>query len=305
MNKVVSYFDCRAVATMAGALVQLFNLYKPEELPSDYLEQLRLAFYKGGVEGFKKAVIDENNAWKTIKMDLAIIGAAGAGKSALTNALCGCTSKDDNIAAVDYIDGSKTVQCFPFPHNPNITLCDIPGVGTSDFPRETYLRVIDIDKHDCCLIIVNTRFTMDDAWLAEVIKNGKKSFCYVYTKIDQAVKSEKNEKRRKLSKAEVTEVVDKVRRIVSEQIQNHNIAADLFLVNSYKPLQFDFEKLIQAILNHLPEKLRQALLLSLPCSGPFMVKAKSKELKKRASKMAFRPVLSPAYQFLAYPLPLT
>jgi len=216
---MISIIDCRTEETMAGALVP----DKCAEPPLGFAEQLKEAYDKGKAEGVKIAVIDESNAWKSIKINIAIIGKSGVGKSTLTKAICGCTSEDQDGTSVDYIDGSKTIECFPFPKNPNSTLWDIPGVGTSDFPKQEYLKLIDIDKYDCFLIIVNTRFTMDDVWLAEEIKKREKGFCYVYTKIDQAVKSKKMEKQRRLTEGEVTEVVDKIRRIVFAKIQEHNI----------------------------------------------------------------------------------
>jgi len=257
------------------------------EIPSEFAEQLKQAYTRDGAVGVKRVIIEDSNAWKQIKMDLAIIGAAGAGKSTLTNALCGCTSKKANVTKVSYIDGSKGVKHFQFPGNPNITLWDLPGVGTSDFTKEEYLKLVDIDKYDCFLVIVTTRFTTNDAWLADEIKKRKKCFCYVYTKIDIAVRNEMKEKRKnELQKEEEAEVVEEVRFCVTSQIQKLNIAAELFLIDSYQQRKYDFPKLQQTIIKQLPQNLQQALLLTFPCLNASMVKAKSEELKKRTWKLA-------------------
>ena len=81
-----------------------------------------------------------SHSWRNTKVNIGIIGESGSGKSTLINALRGLYPNDDGIARVDVKECTKKPTPYVYPENENITLWDLPGVNTPNFPINTYLE---------------------------------------------------------------------------------------------------------------------------------------------------------------------
>ncbi|CAI5781146.1 interferon-inducible GTPase 5-like [Podarcis lilfordi] len=124
-------------------------------------------------------------------LDVAITGGPGVGKSSLVNALCNMADNEEDAATVDMIQGTKELKGYLCPSYPDVTLWDLPAIGTHEFEAEKYVKEMDFNKYDFFIIVSEISFTEHDAMLAREIWKRKKRFLYVRTKVDVSIADEK------------------------------------------------------------------------------------------------------------------
>ena len=127
-------------------------------------------------------------------------------------------------------------------------------------------------RYDTFLILTASRFTQNDLLLAERVREMKKSFFFVRTKIDVDIN---NEKRKRAFKEDVT--LSDIRKSILENLKDL-VANDkaVFLISNHKPHKWDFARLTEAILDGLPFRQKETLTLSLD-----LVTTQSKNILKR------------------------
>ena len=87
------------------------------------------------------------------------------------------------------------VTPYAHPNYPNVTLWDLPGVGTTKFPADQYLNHVGFETFDFFIIISATRFTENDVKLAREIQRMGKKFYFVRSKIDSDLYNERRSQR--------------------------------------------------------------------------------------------------------------
>ncbi|CAF2997857.1 unnamed protein product [Rotaria sp. Silwood2] len=145
-----------------------------------------------GVSGYKQFLDDHLNQWMKQPLRIVVTGSSGQGKSSLINTLRGLKSKSPGAAKVGVVECTNTVTEYADPKHRNLIYYDLPGVGTSSYPRDRYFEIIksqtkdyvEIRDFDFFLIVSAGRFTQDDVWLAEQIQKFGKQFYFLRTKID-------------------------------------------------------------------------------------------------------------------------
>ncbi|XP_053373604.1 interferon-inducible GTPase 1-like [Mercenaria mercenaria] len=147
-----------------------------DDIPPYIAEKVRQSFRDGGVPDVKKKIFDNIDNWKDIEINIGVTG--NSGKSSFINALRGLSSDDEGAAEVGVIETTKTATPYPHPQNEKLILWDLPGLGTPIFPRGTYLSDVGADRVDYFIIISADRFTENDLWLADNMKQKKKMFCF-------------------------------------------------------------------------------------------------------------------------------
>ena len=83
---------------------------------------------------------------------------------------------DKKAAKVGVTECSKEPTPYDHPDNPNIKFWDLPGMGTKNFPMDTYCDQVEIDKYHAFLIFTDTRFRENHFKLAEKISSIDKKF---------------------------------------------------------------------------------------------------------------------------------
>ncbi|KAH3898123.1 hypothetical protein DPMN_022341 [Dreissena polymorpha] len=106
--------------------------------------------------------------WKQPTINIAVAGSAGTGKSTLINSLRGLKADDKGAALTGCTETTTEVTCYPHPENPNLKLWDLPGVGTLNFPRDTYFETVDFKKYDFLLLVSSSRFSETDLCLLNI-----------------------------------------------------------------------------------------------------------------------------------------
>ena len=109
--------------------------------------------------------------------------------------------------------------------------------------------------------------------LAEKVKSMKRSFFFVRTKIDADAYSQK----RKKSHFDEDVMLRKIRSKCLENLKMVGVKDnDVFLISNFEPAKWDFARLSGAILDGLPDRLKESLTFSLD-----LMTAKSKDILKR------------------------
>ena len=107
-------------------------------------EELQAAAKKGFQEAhdYLKRKCD---GWKNIKITIGVIGESHSGKSSFINTIRGLKPGEPGAAAVRNREWTKPTP-YDYPKNPLVTLWDLPGVGTYNFPQETYMEKINVSR---------------------------------------------------------------------------------------------------------------------------------------------------------------
>ena len=247
------------------------------QLPSvTEVDEMQAVWKAGVLEECTRLLERERDEWKDVELNVAVIGNSGVGKSSFINAIRGLNADDEGAAAV----GVKETMVFEIlsyehPNNPMMKFWDLPGVGTVRFPRITYLA--DIDVYDFFLLLNSTRMTENDTWLGNEIHKRNKKYFFVRTKIGVDIRHNRRARPRTHNEEAV---IEEIRKSKEDQLRIDGCDdVPVFVVDSYKPHKFDFEKLNQQLIKYFQEQSRTALILSLKSDSQHMIQLKVAELR--------------------------
>ena len=189
--------------------------------------------------------------------------------------------KQYEYAITGPVEETNEPSFYTYPKNSNIQLVDVPGVGSPAYPDvDNYCKEVPIDTCDTFLILVGQRVTDLELQLAARFKSMKKPFFLVRTKIDV---DEYNAKRKK--NPDIRGLEAKIRAYYEDKMKNHGITNEkVFLISNHYWDKWDFSKLVEAIVENLPENLKEALIMSLLIPSISVVSNKVKVLKGRFTK---------------------
>ncbi|XP_010783500.1 interferon-inducible GTPase 1 [Notothenia coriiceps] len=122
-----------------------------------------------------------------VHLNIAFTGESGSGKSTCVNAFRGLDNTDERAAPTGYKETTMEVHSYPHPNFPNVTLWDLPGIGTDNFPADKYLQHVGFERFDFFIIVSADRFRENDVMVAKAIRDMKKKFYFVRSKIDQDI----------------------------------------------------------------------------------------------------------------------
>ncbi|XP_039905635.1 interferon-inducible GTPase 5-like [Simochromis diagramma] len=218
---------------------------------------------------------------RNIPLNIAVTGESGAGKSTFVNAVRGLTD-EDNEAAPAYGDSTSEVAAYKHPDYPNVTLWDLPGIGTPMFPAEKYLKRVEFRMFYFFIIVSETRITENDVKLALKIQEMGKKFYFVRSKIDKDLRAER--RKRNFSKERT---LTKIREDCAQGLQAHGIkCSKVFLVSSFKPRKYDFSLLHETLERQLPKLKRNAFVLAMPNISLEIIKKKKQAMDLRLPNVA-------------------
>ncbi|XP_006811083.2 interferon-inducible GTPase 1-like, partial [Neolamprologus brichardi] len=139
-------------------------------------------------------MIKEPLGMDNITLNIAITGDTGSGKSTFVNAFRELSDGDEGAAPTGVKETTSEVTEYTHPNYPNVKFWDLPGVGTRNFPSDTYLERVGFEKFDFFIIVSAVRFRENDVKLAQEIQRMKKKFYFVRSKIDNNIRSEKRKR---------------------------------------------------------------------------------------------------------------
>jgi small GTP-binding protein len=194
---------------------------------------------------------------------LGLIGESGSGKSSLINAMVG----QDIVSVGALIETTRQAQEV---HVDGLTLVDLPGCGTPNWPRETYIdRLKLLVAYDGFILVTANRLKECDAMLfAKLSKEAKKPFFVVRSHFDLAVAS-KGER--------------EARNVIAPHIRQQ-LGADasfpIYMVASPQPERYDLEQLILDIRRSLPEWKQVRFMMAAHAYGEETLRQKRKAAEK-------------------------
>uniref|UniRef100_A0A8C9ZCM9 IRG-type G domain-containing protein n=1 Tax=Sander lucioperca TaxID=283035 RepID=A0A8C9ZCM9_SANLU len=211
-----------------------------------------------------------------IQLNIGITGESGSGKSSFVNAFRGIHNSDKKRAAPTGVKETTTDPTpYPHPNHPNVTLWDLPGIGTTKFPADEYLKKIEFERFDFFIIISADRFRENDVKLAEEIQKMKKKFYFVRSKIDHNIRDEEETQGSEFNEEET------LKEIREDCIQGRVESPQVFLVSSRKLNLYDFHLLEKTLQEELLAHKRNALLLALPNVSLEIIIKKKEALQAR------------------------
>ncbi|XP_060113699.1 interferon-inducible GTPase 5-like [Heteronotia binoei] len=225
------------------------------------LEKLKGALENKTLQDLSKEIKKELDSLNSITLDIAITGVSGAGKSSFVNALRGVSDYDDSAAKIGTTETTMKPKKYKHPIFPNVAIWDLPGIGTTEFKANEYLKMTDFAKYDFFIIVTAERFTENDALLSdEIQKMGK--WCYlVRTKIDLSIMSEE----RNPYYIGEEKSLEKIREYCCENLRKAGVSnPKVFLLSSWKPNLYDFPLLQDTLKNEQDDLKRLVIIESMP-----------------------------------------
>ena len=167
-----------------------------------------------------------------------IIGMSGSGKSSLINAIVG-----EKIAEVGVVEQTSEPQEY---RHQGIIFVDLPGIGTSKWPKDTYVSDLKLNEYDCFILVTAARFFENDVYLYNEIKNNLGKSCFVVrNQFDRAI--EDNQRDNNKTEEETREII--VNNII-ENLQPNKVDK-VYLTSARYPKNYDLPILIEDIYNSL------------------------------------------------------
>ncbi|KAL6037122.1 hypothetical protein STEG23_007427 [Scotinomys teguina] len=212
-------------------------------------------------------------------LNIAVTGETGAGKSTFINALRGVGQEDEGAAATGAVE--KTMKRTPYPHPkfPTVTIWDLPGIGSTNFPPEKYLTEMKFAEYDFFIIISAARFKENDAQLAKAIEKMSMNFYFVRTKTDNDLYNEQKSKPKTFNKENVLRTI---REDCSKHLQEVlSSEPPVFLVSSLERSEYEFPEMEMKLLRELPTYKRHIFILSLRSVTEATINFKRDSLKQK------------------------
>ncbi|XP_077192970.1 interferon-inducible GTPase 5-like [Paroedura picta] len=224
------------------------------------LDELKAALNLGNIQEVESEIHQELSLLKNTRLDIAITGEPGSGKSSLVNALRGMTDSEEGAAETGVTLTTMETKGYPHPRFPKITLWDLPGIGMSTLKPEEYPKQMNLSRYDFFIIVAAERFTANHTKLAQEIQEMKKKFYFVRSKVDLCMNSEGWKPNFSEEKT-----LEKIRRYCCDILMEIlETSPRVFLISTWHLDKYDFSLLQDALNNEIEYLRKRVLILALP-----------------------------------------
>ncbi|XP_046843658.1 uncharacterized protein LOC124437776 [Xenia sp. Carnegie-2017] len=229
------------------------------------LEEAKFHVNKYGlidVDDFYQTQID---SWRNMKINIAVTGYTGTGKSSFINAVRGLKAYQKDAAPVNVIESKTGPTEYSHPENRNIKLWDLPGIGTPTYPNiDEYCKIEGgLKKYDAFLIFCKSRFTQHDKELAEYVsKELDKPFFFIRTNVDTELKNAKDDEGPKFD--DEPSVLRKMKEDCWKNLKGLiHAEKNIYMIDNKVPDKYDFKLLLGNVLSELLERRSERFFKSL------------------------------------------
>ncbi|XP_073703729.1 T-cell-specific guanine nucleotide triphosphate-binding protein 2 [Garra rufa] len=212
-----------------------FNM--PPKIQEDHLNKIKDVFASKSPEEIPHQLMSLLEVFDHFKIDIAVTGESGAGKSSLINAILGLNPDDRRAAETGVVETTMEATLYVHPDLPHIRLWDLPGMGTTSFTSKSYVKTMNFDLYDMFMVVISERVRENNMLLVDEIKQRKKPFYFIRTKID-------NDVRRKKSKHLKMRALDQMRQDCEKNLEEKKVDPHVFLVSTHDTEDYEFRKLM-------------------------------------------------------------
>ncbi|XP_052011915.1 interferon-inducible GTPase 1-like [Apodemus sylvaticus] len=249
---------------LESSFTKYFRKYKPETkiISEETTRSIELRLKRGDIQGANSVISDALKNIDNAPINIAVTGESGAGKSSLINALREIEHEEKGAAKVGVTETTMKIDSYKHPRVKNLTLWDLPGIGTMKFQPKDYLEKVEFKKYDFFIIASSTRFTKHELDLAKAIRIMKKNYYFVRTKVDFDLGNEEKCHPRDFDR-ETT--LNRIRKSYLDGFRESKIEEpQVFLISNHSLSDYDFPLLMDTLIKDLPAEKRHNFLLSLP-----------------------------------------
>eukprot|EP00072_Mus_musculus_P030106 XP_003945798.1 PREDICTED: interferon-inducible GTPase 1-like [Mus musculus] len=246
------------------SFTEYFRNYKQETkiISEETTRSIELYLKKGDIQRANSIINDALKNIDNAPINIAVTGESGAGKSSLINALREIKDEEESAAEVGVTETTIKVASYKHPKVKNLTLWDLPGIGTMKFQPKDYLEKVEFKKYEFFIIVSASRFTKQELDLAEAIRIMKKNYYFVRSKVDCDLDNEKKSKPRNFNRENT---LSQIRNYYLDTFRESKIdEPQVFLISNHDLSDYDFPVLMDTLLKDLPAEKRHNFLLSLP-----------------------------------------
>ncbi|EMP40549.1 Interferon-inducible GTPase 5 [Chelonia mydas] len=222
--------------------------------------------------------IMQQKALEYTKLNIAIMGELGCGKSSFINTMRGLCDEDEGAAPLGEEEMMMEPKAYQHPKHPSVTFWRLPV----DF--QPCLQPVKFVHYDFFVIMGLEGFTCKHAELArEILKAGK--VCYfVRSKVDADLASAKRSRPSTYDEENIL-----------HDIHNHCIRClgegelinpEVFLLSTFELNKYDFPRLRDSMEKALPGDKKRALILALPNTSLQILQKKKEALQNQIWKIA-------------------
>jgi len=218
---------------------------------------MKLAFES--TETRLRVVDDKLQQLRASPVNVAVVGRSVVGKSSFVNAIRNLETDDENAAPVGEFKSTSDFGDYLHPTVPGIKLWDLPGVGSAQFPKKTYLENVRFDTYDFFILITAERYTETDTWLGQEIRKREKNYFFVRAKIDGDIS---NDRLAHPDSHDEYSLINSIRLHTSEELTaNGCVDVPVFLISNYDRTKYDFQRLEQQLIQAVPIIKRNSIML--------------------------------------------
>ncbi|XP_012970178.2 T-cell-specific guanine nucleotide triphosphate-binding protein 2 isoform X3 [Mesocricetus auratus] len=248
-------------------------------LSPETLSCIQKALQEGKLSDMVNQIKETLAVAEKASLEIAIIGESGAGKSSFINALRGLSHEAEGSASVGVVETTVHRTPYQHPKYPQVIFWDLPGTGTPNFRPDIYLEKVGFASYDFFIIISSSRFSLNDAVLAQKIKDVGKKFYFVRTKVDSDLYNEEKTKPMTFQKKRV---LQEIRDYCLANLSHIGVSElRVFLISNFDLADFDFPKLEETLLMELPEHKRHRFAMLLPNISDASIEIKKCFLKEK------------------------
>lgn len=231
--------------------------------------------------------VQDLDSLPNVRLNIAIVGVTGAGKSSLINALRGIKDDEKGSAETGVIETTMEPKRYPHPTSPNIIFWDLPGFDSTKFPAKVYLRIIDFMKYDFFIIVTSCRFTEADLLLPREIKKMAKTFFFVHTKLDIDIESERKKATAMKETFQEGKILERIKNSYCNTLKRgREFPAKVFLVSSHYRNRYDFQSLLTIIEKGMDKIKRSMLITALSNKSKGILKRKKATMQALVESVA-------------------
>ncbi|XP_053123407.1 interferon-inducible GTPase 5-like [Hemicordylus capensis] len=246
------------------------------------MEEFKEALQEGRMMDVVSKAIKNLQALENARLNIAVTGECGSGKSSFVNAIRGLGDDEDGAAPTGVVETTTVPTPYPHPKHPNVILWDLPGIGTPEFQPSTYLEKVGFSRYDFFILIASERFRSNHADLAHEIQKQGKHFYFVRSKVDADVVASK-ERRKQNEEAVLIQIRENCREFL---LKEGIVSPQVFLLSSWKLDKYDFMELEETLEKELPRQKKHAFLMALPNISLVILQKKKEALQKQIWKLA-------------------